>query len=131
MSTTTDSVAVVQRFYDGLRDDLQAASEAMSEDVVIRHMPGLPYGGEYHGRDSLFELVNRMREMVSAARLSEMEWHPSGDVIMTRTLVQFTSKASGESVEMRVVEVSTVRDGYIVELDMYYKHPEALAAILS
>jgi hypothetical protein len=45
--------------------------------------------------------------------------------------VTFTSRASGKSVEMRLVEVYTVRNGLIVELDVYYKDPSAVAALLA
>jgi ketosteroid isomerase-like protein len=43
----------------------------------------------------------------------------------------FTARASGKGVEMALVEVYTVRDGLIVELDVYYKDPSAVAALLA
>ncbi len=129
--TETDSEAVVRRFYDFLRaGKLQEASEVMSEDVVIRHT-ALPYGGEYHGRDGFLELLKRFTESVTPSRLTDTEWLPSGNVMTARTVVRFTANASGEAVEMRVVEMSTVRDGEIVELDMYYKDPAAITTILT
>jgi uncharacterized protein len=42
-----------------------------------------------------------------------------------------TARASSESIEMRVAEVMSVRDGLIVELDVFYKDPRALAALLA
>jgi hypothetical protein len=42
-----------------------------------------------------------------------------------------TARASGESVEMRVVEVFIVCDGLFLDVDVYYKDPSALAALLT
>ena len=39
------------------------------------------------------------------------------------------ARASGESVEMSLVEIYTVRGGLIVELDVYYKDPSAVALL--
>lgn len=41
------------------------------------------------------------------------------------------TRASGKSVEMGVAEIYTVRDGMIAELDVYYKDPAAVAALLA
>ncbi|WP_158085842.1 hypothetical protein [Mycobacterium arosiense] len=46
-------------------------------------------------------------------------------------LLTFTAHASGESVEMKVAEVVSVRDGLIVELDVFYKNPSALTTLLA
>jgi len=43
----------------------------------------------------------------------------------------FTARTSGESVEMDLVELYKVRDGQIVELDVYYKDPSAVASLLT
>jgi ketosteroid isomerase-like protein len=43
----------------------------------------------------------------------------------------FTARVSGKSVEMSLVEVYTVRDGRIAALDVYYKNPSAVAALLT
>jgi ketosteroid isomerase-like protein len=53
------------------------------------------------------------------------------DVVAARFRLRFISRASGESVEMGLVEIYTVRDGRIAELDVYYKDPAAVAAILA
>jgi hypothetical protein len=43
----------------------------------------------------------------------------------------FTVRKSGESVELSVAEVFSVRDGLIEELDVFYKNPSAVAALLA
>jgi uncharacterized protein len=46
-------------------------------------------------------------------------------------LLTFTSRASGKSVELGLVEIYTVRDGQITELDVYNKDPAAVTALLA
>lgn len=40
--------------------------------------------------------------------------------------LMFTARASGKSVEMAVVEVYSICEGLIVQLDLFYKDPSAV-----
>jgi uncharacterized protein len=53
------------------------------------------------------------------------------DTVAMRYRLKFTERASGKSVEMSLVGAYTVRDGLIMELDVYYKDPSAVAALLA
>ncbi|ORA20611.1 hypothetical protein BST14_01070 [Mycobacterium arosiense ATCC BAA-1401 = DSM 45069] len=53
------------------------------------------------------------------------------EIVVLYYLLTFTAHASGESVEMKVAEVVSVRDGLIVELDVFYKNPSALTTLLA
>jgi hypothetical protein len=53
------------------------------------------------------------------------------DTVAIRYRLKFTARASGQGIEMSLVEIYTVRDGLIVELDVYYKDPSAVAALLA
>jgi uncharacterized protein len=48
-----------------------------------------------------------------------------------RSRLKVTARASGNSVDMSLFEIYTVRDWLIVELDVYYKDPSAVAALLA
>jgi hypothetical protein len=43
----------------------------------------------------------------------------------------FTARSSGKHVEMDLVEIYTIRDGLIIKLDVYYKDPSAVAALIA
>ena len=60
-----------------------------------------------------------------------MQYLVDDDRVAIYYRLTFTSRASGESVEMGMAEVFTVRDALIAELDVYYKNPSAVAALLS
>jgi ketosteroid isomerase-like protein len=51
--------------------------------------------------------------------------------VAARFRLTFISRASGKSVQTRLVEIYTVRGGRIAELDVYYKDPSAVAALLA
>ena len=53
------------------------------------------------------------------------------DAVAARLRLTFASRVSGRSVQMGLVEIYTVRDGLIVELDVYYKDPAAVTALLA
>ena len=53
------------------------------------------------------------------------------DTIAMRYRLKFTARASGKRIEMSLVEIYTVHHGLIVELDVYYKDPSAVAGLLA
>jgi hypothetical protein len=55
----------------------------------------------------------------------------SDDTVVSRFRLTFTARTSGESVEMGLVELYKVQDGLIIELDVYYKDPSAVTALLA
>ncbi|OBA82340.1 hypothetical protein A9W99_11405 [Mycobacterium sp. 1164966.3] len=113
---------VEERFDDGRM--------LLHDDFVVYEAGGLPYSGEYHGPDDFFELFAKMNEAMELSPGETVQHLLSGDVVAIRGRLKFTARASGESVEMSLVEIYTVRDGLIAELDVYYKDPSAVAALL-
>ena len=103
----------------------------LHDDFVVHEAGGLPFSGDYYGSQGFFELLNRMNDML------ELEAGPittdqlGDDAVAARFRLTFISRASGKSVEMGLVEIYTVRDGRIAELDVYYKDPAAVAALLA
>lgn len=53
------------------------------------------------------------------------------DTVAMRYRLKFTARSTGKSIEMGLVEIYTVRDGLIAELDVYYKDPSAVAELLT
>lgn len=132
MSTTTagGGLATVRRFYDHISSgDLEGAAALLHDELVIHEPPGLPYGGDYHGPAGFVELMGRINEAFEPSPAGPVEYLGDGDPVLVRLVGRFASRATGQSVEMPIVELHYVRDGKIAELDIYYKQPEALAAL--
>ena len=103
----------------------------LHDDFVVHEAGGLPFSGDYHGSQGFFELLNRMNDALELTVGPITTDPPGDDAIAARFRLTFISRASGKSVEMGLVEIYTVRDGRIAELDVYYKDPAAVAALLA
>jgi uncharacterized protein len=114
---------VENRFDDGRR--------LLHDDFVVYEAGGLPYSGEYHGPDGFFELYGKIKQAMELTPGEAVQYLMADDTVGIRGRLKFTSRASGKSVEMSLVEIYTVHQGLIVELDVYYKDPAAVAALLA
>ena len=130
MTTTAMATGIdtVRKFYDLMgQDRFEEASHFLSPDVVVRETSDLPFGGDYHGHAGNAELVRRMTSVFDLAIL-RAAFFDAGDTVTAKLLARFTPKAGGDPLELEIVELITVRDGLIAELDIYHKTPSALAA---
>ena len=130
--TAERSLATVRRFMAATGTERRNERRSLlHDDFVVHEAGGLPFSGDYHGSDGFFELLNRMNDVLELAA-GPITTDPLGhDAVAARFRLRFISQASGKSVEMGLVEIYTVRDGRIAELDVYYKDPAAVAAILT
>jgi uncharacterized protein len=125
--TSDTSLSTVRRFMAG---DAQQRRRLLDRNVIVHAAGGLPYSGEYRGPQGFFELLTRMREVLVLAPGPISHHALTANTVAACFRLTFTARASGASVEMGLVELYTVRDGLIVELDVYYKDPSAVAALL-
>jgi ketosteroid isomerase-like protein len=126
------NVSTVRRFIAAAGADNRDERRAlMHDDFVVHQAGGLPFSGDYHGARGFFDLRTKMDELLTLAA-GPISFDPLGDdAVAARFRLTFTSRESGNSVEMGLVEIYTVRAGRIVELDVYYKDPAAVAALLA
>lgn len=130
MSTNTDAV---NQFYVAFgTGDLDACAQLLTEDVVVHEPPELPYGGEHSGRSGFKELITAIVtdfELVVTDGPVATE-APDGRVVGLLRAT-FTNRESRDVVDMRLVEVHTLRDGLIAEIDVYYWTPQAIGELKS
>lgn len=125
---TRSGIDTVCSFYDLMgQDRFEEASAFLSPDVVIRETTDLPFGGEYRGLAGNAELVARMTSVFDLD-ITQATFFDAGDTVTAKLLASFTPKSGGDPLELEIVELITVRDGQIVELDIYHKTPSAIAA---
>jgi uncharacterized protein len=130
--TAKRTLATVRRFMAATGVERRNERRSLlHDDFVVHEAEGLPFSGDYHGSEGFFELLKRMNDVLEL-RAGPVTTDPLGDdAVAARFRLTFTSRASGKSVEMGLVEIYTVRHGRIVELDVYYKDPAAVAALLA
>ncbi len=125
-------LCTVGQFSKALGDkDLERACALLHRDLVVHEAGGLPYSGEYHGPQGFRELLTKMNESMELTPGPVTRDCLSDDTVVSRFRLAFTARTSGESVEMDLVELYKVHDGLIVDLDVYYKDPSAVAALLT
>ena len=122
--------AVMDRFVAAFEaGDLAGACGLLHPDAVVHEAAGLPYSGDYKGPDGFAALVGTMAGSYDF-KLLDTEYLPVDDErIVVRMVARFTSRTSGNSVQFPVVEIYTVRDGLIRDVDVYYKDPGAVSAL--
>jgi len=131
-ATTEELLATVNRFMQGIVEDrFDDGRSLLHHDFVVYEAGGAPYSGEYHGPEGFFELFGKMNQAMELTPGEAVQYLLADDTVAMRGRLKFTSRASGKSVEMSLVEIYTVRDGLIVELDLYDKDPSAVAALLA
>jgi ketosteroid isomerase-like protein len=130
--TAKRTLATVRRFMAATGVERRNERRSLlHHDFVVHEAEGLPFSGDYHGSEGFFELLKRMNDVLEL-RAGPITTDPLGDdAVAARFQLTFTSRASGKSVEMGLVEIYTVRHGRIAELDVYYKDPAAVAALLA
>jgi uncharacterized protein len=133
MTSTEDCRATVVNFVNAIVDQrLDDARTLLHDEFVIHAAGGVPYSGEYHGPEGLFQLLAKIFELLEPT-LGPIQYLVDNDQekVVLYYRPTFTARASGESVEMSVTEVFSVRDGLIAEVDVFYKNPSAVAALLT
>jgi len=130
--TAESSLATVRRFMAATgAERMNERRSLLHDEFVLHEAGGLPFSGDYHGPHGFFELLNRMNDVLDL-RAGPIAIDPLGDnAVAARFRLTFISRASGNSVEMGLVEIYTVLDGRIAELDVYYKDPASVAELLS
>ncbi len=118
----------VVAFGEGRLDD---AWRLLHDDFVLHAAGDVPYSGDYVGAEGFTELITKMMDVLELAPSTEMQYLVDGGTVAIYYRLTFTARASGRSVEMGMAEVFSVRDGLIAELDVYYKNPAAVTALLS
>jgi ketosteroid isomerase-like protein len=127
MSNPKSTVDLVGEFLDhaanGRWDQLPAL---MSEDFVILEPESLPYGGEHHGSHGYIALMKQIGGLFELQ--FDLDWiAPAGEnAVVLRMVVTFTSRQTGRSAAIPVVELLTVREGRLTRSEIFHFDTAAL-----
>jgi uncharacterized protein len=123
---------VVKRFGEALHDKrMDQARSLLHDNLVVHEAGGLPYSGDYRGPQGFVDLLATMNEYLELTPGPIVRDVLSDGTIVSRFRLTFTARDSGRTAEMSLVELYRISDGRIVELDVYYKDPSAVAALLA
>ena len=131
MTVTVNPLDVVNQLLTAVHaDDQDQIAQVFHPDLTILEPENLPYPGTYRGVEGFHTIKAKIAEL---AELGIEDWQPvqAGDRVMVTMTGVFTSKRSGRTVRMPMVEIYSVQDGRIIEIDVYYKDTAKMSVLLA
>jgi ketosteroid isomerase-like protein len=120
---------VVRLLLDSVNEGrLDDALAAIHPDCYVKAPTALPWGGVTRGLDDFLALLKVMASHFKNDILS-YELFGGGDTPIARIQTAWTSKATGRSCQMQVLEIYVVKDGKIIDIDVYYQDPQVVVAL--
>lgn len=116
-ATAADVVTALSRGF--LAGDPDAARRLLAPDVRIEQPPSLPHGGTYCGPDGMGTMAARFAEHWTR-RIDEPRIIGCGpDTAVQVTTQTWTSRATGRSATVDVVELFRVEGGFVREIRVF------------
>jgi ketosteroid isomerase-like protein len=131
-----DNVDVVRRYQESAvgdppppgadgaftEDSVATCMTYLDENVAFRPFPGMPgHGGDWIGHEGYQQMCEAYGSAWEAPKDVRFEYlDAGGDKVVLLISFDSTSRITGDTVPVRMVEIITVRDGKIVELVPYY-----------
>ncbi|WP_158647800.1 nuclear transport factor 2 family protein [Nocardioides houyundeii] len=111
-------------------DDQPRIEQVFHPELAIHEPENLPYPGTYRGVAGFHAIKAKIGEL---AELGIEDWDAvqAGDRVLVTMTGVFTSKRSGRTVRMPMVELYSVRDGRISEIDVFYKDTAKMSVLLA
>ena len=135
---TDDALAVLKGMYAAEQEYLDAGGPGRASfeplapffapDVVLHQADALPYGGTWRGHAGLERFFVAMSTAWESFEMLEQELHPAGDVVVVRTEVRATARATGRKLEFPILQTVRVAEGRITEVWPFYWDTAAIAA---
>ena len=125
-------VEVVQNFLGAFTSgDVETVFGKLTHpDIVIKEAESLPYGGDNKGIEGFQGLLGKMMASLELS-VDSFEVNDAGARVLVTLVMTFTSRASGRQVTVPGVELYTIRDGQVAEIDVYYKDTKAVTDLLA
>ena len=123
-----DNKAVLDAFLGAfLEGDFQRMASYLADDVVLHEAAVLPYGGDHVGPEAFLATMQAASSFFETEAL-KWELMDAGDRVILHILVRLTSRRTGVSFDIPVVEIFAFRDGKIIDDDVFYKDASLVAS---
>ena len=127
-----ENIAIVKRFYrylaEGDRDG--AYANVFAEDCVLHEAPSLPYGGIYHGRETMKRTLAGVISGFDAFETEIRNYLAGGDEVVVHLRIKGVGRVSRQPFDVPIMELWRIREGKVVELRPFLYDTAAIASIL-
>ena len=125
---------VLERFFEAERRYMQEGGSfaefaaTLADDVVLHQSPDLPWGGEYVGPIRYEEWARAMSAVFDQVDMRAPQFFEQGDTVVIVGTLATRIRATGETMELPMAQVVTVKNGKITEFRPFYWNVPAYAA---
>ena len=123
------NAALVARVYEAFRErDLPTAFGLLAPDVEIHQASEIPWGGDYVGHEGAAAFFGKLVQTITSAVTVE-RFVDAGEHVVAIGRTRGTVNATGQSFDVPIAHVWTVRDGLVRRVEYYIDDPTMLAAL--
>ncbi len=127
MSENADTVTrLTDAFMSG---DREAVLGMFHPEIEINEAASLPWGGVHRGLDG-FNKLHEIMDPLWTEQVIDLEVFEAGDVVVLHERLEITGNATGQSMELQVVDLFRFREGKVSSIDVYYKDVKAVLDVL-
>ena len=126
---------VLERFFEAERRYMQDAGASFKEfaatladDVVLHQSPDLPWSGEYVGPKRYEEWARAMSAVFDQVDMRHPQFFEQGDTVVIVGTLATRIRVTGETMEMPMTQVVTVKEGKITDFRPFYWNVPAYVA---
>ncbi|MBV6761974.1 MULTISPECIES: nuclear transport factor 2 family protein [Rhodococcus] len=117
ISQTEQTRTVVAGLYAaGSAGDVEGLLASLAEDVVVHEPAYLPWGGTYTGHEQFLGLFGTLVQKIDLTKIVIEGMVAEGE----KCFVTFHAPEVASGQDVYIAEQSTVRDGKVVELTIFY-----------
>lgn len=123
-----DSMDVLRRFYEAEEvylspegGDFSVIAETLDPECAMIQPDSLPYAGEWRGHEGFEKWMIAFGEQWASLSVQEPQFFPAGEeVVFVRSTVVAQAKATGVDLTWPLLQMITVRNGRILEIQPFY-----------
>ena len=121
-------IAALQRFYDaesayleGQAKDFAPVAATLHPDCVISQPDSLPYAGQWRGHGGFHRWMDAFRDVFASLRVTDPVFYPSdAGIVFVRSTVNAIARTSGAELSWPLVQMVTIDDGLVREIQPFY-----------
>jgi ketosteroid isomerase-like protein len=127
-----DILERLRAFYDGLVvGNLAPADRLFDFDNLVMHEPGgLPYGGDYRGKEGLLDGIAAINAVWKRIRFSDLRYSVGEDLAIVHFTMSAISRTTGKELSMPVCEVWRFRNGLVFDVSPFYWDTHAVRSLI-
>ena len=107
-----------------------AMADTLDPGVVLHQTPDLPWGGEFHGHAGYEDWARRMSDTFDRLEVEDTRFLLAGDTVVILCRLVTRSRATGQTLDLPMVQEVRVKGGRITEFRPFYWNVPAYRAAI-